>query len=88
MIPPPRDPTARAIFDALVDEQEKRPGRSVEEWKRRELDAVWKTVCALAGRPVPREEVEAKESMAAGHVDYTHKVAYYCADLVTKQDVK
>ena len=82
MIPPPRDPVARSIFDVLDAEQAKRADRPWTESERREEQAVWEKCCALAGRHVELADVRSKMRMASGHIDYPWKVAYYCADLV------
>jgi len=81
VIPPPRDPIARAIFDALDREQQKRPERSYPQWLEAEEYAVWQEVLRHAPAFVPRDRVAQAMRSASGHVDYPWKVAYYCAEL-------
>ena len=83
-IPAPRDPIARAIFAALSAEQDKRDGRTVEQWMQAELDAVWRRCSELAGHTIDRSAVRLAMDRASGHDDYPHKVAHGCAELVNE----
>lgn len=75
-----------AIENAFRKEAQFRKGRSVEEWRRAELEAVWAAGLGFAqarGLPiVPIDEVAAVERMAAGHSDYGSKWALYVAEKI------
>lgn len=74
------------IESAFREEAQLRKGRSVEEWRRAELEAVWAAGLGFAqarGFPiVPIDEVAAVERMAAGHCDYGSKWALYVAEKI------
>jgi hypothetical protein len=75
-----------AIESAFRNEAQLRKERSVEEWRRAELEAVWGAGLDFArarGFPiVPIDEVAAVERMAAGHCDYGSKWALYVAEKI------
>ena len=82
MIPPPRDPIARALFDALDREIEKRPDRNYPGWVEAERVAMQQEASRLAGCEVPMERVEEAEQSACGHFDYMLKFSYRLAEIV------
>lgn len=79
-------PIARVIYDKLGEEQKKRKIKALETWMKDEVAFLWEETCrqrALLGKgPIPFAKVESAERMAQGHVDYTHKCALYCQELV------
>ena len=76
----PQNEPARSIYDALLNEAEKREGREPEEWQQAERMAVWRAARDYAeahGLIVPTwEQVIESEHSATGHVDYGAKWAY------------
>ena len=80
----PRSEPARTIYDAFDLESRFRKGRSVEQWKTRELNAVASATRAYCDKhgffpPTLDEIIEASEQ-ASGHVDYCAKWAFGIAD--------
>ncbi len=88
LIPPPRRPVPRAIFDALTAEMGKRASRSVEAWIRAERHVVLHIVNdirAAAGKDLVTENDVLKiERLAQGHIDYAWKYAYGAEELANK----
>lgn len=86
MIPPPRSPVARRIFDALCEETSKRKFKQYADWIRAERMVVLDVVNserASAGKPlVTEQDVLRAENSASGHVDYMWKYSYYAEELV------
>ena len=76
----PRRPLPQCIYDAFQKEATKRDGRKVEEWQRKEIEAVFNAASAFAekhGIPAPSmTDVEETERLASGHTDYGAKWAY------------
>ena len=79
------DRPAARIQEVFEREAAKRP-RDFEE----ELLAVWRATNEERARfgkgPVPLDDVRAMDQMASGHIDYSPKLAYYCEELVWKDD--
>lgn len=56
-------------------------------FEREQMHAAVTVERAKLGKgPVPIADVKRVESMAAGHSDYGHKFALYCAELVLKEE--
>lgn len=81
---------SRIMRDTLTTAQEERPQRQdiVDgelDWIRYERATMHNAVNQVRenyGLPlVPLAAVERVEQMACGHSDYTHKFAWYCAEL-------
>lgn len=74
----PRMDPHRAIFDAFQEEASKRNGRSVEDWTKAELDAVYQAALRVSQdavyklKPPTMGAVIAAELYARGSVDYGH----------------
>ena len=86
----PRDEPASVIFDAFMIESEKRHGKSVDEWKKKEEEAVWRASkeWAEARRYTypTLEDVRREVSIAQGHIDFASKWAYGVSRLIGKGD--
>lgn len=80
----PRRAIPQAIYDRLDKEQARR--KDNPNWIEDEILALWEETNrqrAMLGKgPIALEKVKDAESMAMGHIDYTAKCAYYCAELV------
>ncbi|KGG86161.1 hypothetical protein P245_20810 [Comamonas thiooxydans] len=74
------------IQSAHTQEAQKRAGRSLEEWSKAELMAVWTAARDYAqqhGLRVPlMTEVESAEKLALGHSDYSRKLSLYVAERI------
>jgi hypothetical protein len=85
----PMHEPAKAIYAALVAEQEHRSERGVYEWILRERQAVHQAVEVAAMRhglrPLSMAEVKIAEDMASGHCDYTMKYALGAAEMMRRQ---
>lgn len=76
----------------LGDAQKHRPEKSGMigdelEWVIYEREVMLRAVNAVRLQKKPQttiEEVHRVEEMAVGHVDYSHKFAFYCAQLARK----
>lgn len=77
---------AQKLYDMFQAEASKRKGRGIDVWVAAELEAVWAVARDYAqqhGLPVPTmEQVQLKECLARGHVDYGSKWAYGVAELL------
>jgi hypothetical protein len=82
MIPAPRHPIAKIIYDVLDKEMSKRKGKHASEWMENEIDVVWKIACRLANKQISRKDIENCESLARGHIDYHNKFSLHVAFLV------
>lgn len=73
-----------AILSAHMQEAAKRSGRTFEEWRKAELQAVWTAARDYAqqhGLRVPlMTDVQQAEVLAVGHSDYGAKWALYVAE--------
>jgi hypothetical protein len=85
----PQNDPHRTIYDALVAEAEKRPGRSVNAWQAAEQQAAWQAARDYAqqhGLRVPTlEDVKRADRLGCGHVDYAAKVAYAVGAVILKK---
>ncbi len=74
------------IEQAFRREAQLRKGRSVDEWHRAEVQAVWTAARDFGqqhGLRTPSiDEVVAVERMAFGHIDYGAKWALYVAEKI------
>ncbi|MFN9473963.1 hypothetical protein [Acidovorax sp.] len=80
---PSRQP-AQIIYDTFQAEAQFRKGRALEEWQRKEVEAVFFAACKFASdnglRAPTMEEVLASERYARGSVDYGAKWAYVLSE--------
>lgn len=80
----------KAITAALIYEARKRLGRSFEQWRATEAQAVWAATRDFAqqhGLCVPTlAEVVRVERQACGHVDYASKWALYAIELTLVEE--
>lgn len=76
----PRHEPARTIYDALQSEAAKREGRTVKQWQRMEVMAVWQAAHDYAHQYSMRiptmDDIERADRQACGHIDYAAKLAY------------
>ena len=83
MFRPTTEP-ARTIYDAFLCESKKRKGRTPDQWRTCELNAVGQAVSKWARNngyvPPTLEDVQRASDHAAGHVDYGSKWALEVAD--------
>jgi hypothetical protein len=74
------------LEEALVEEAKLRGKRQCEEWIAAERQVMLDIVNEERGSrnkdPLASADVERVEQLAVGHVDYAHKFALYCAELV------
>lgn len=84
---PCREP-ARSIYHAFQNEAAKRRERTVDEWLKAELDAVFREATHQAqklGLRVPTmDEIVRAERYATGSVDYGAKWAYCVAEAMRR----
>ena len=83
------DRPAARIQKALYKEAENRKDRHYSEWIPAELAVMHNVTnlerAKLGKKPIGIEKIEAVESMARGHIDYSLKFALYCEDLVNEE---
>lgn len=76
----PHSEPARTIYDAFQAEAEKRHVRTAEQWRKAELETVWRVARDHAQqyglRVLTLDEVERAEQYAMGSVDYGATWAY------------
>jgi len=84
----PRHEPARSIYDAFQNEAAKRTGRTVEEWRKCELDAVFREAAHQAQKLVllvpTMDEIVRAERYASGSADYGAKWAYGVVEAMRK----
>lgn len=79
----------RRRFKAATDQRHGHPGNEWEEYERVELAIAansWADSHGL-GKTVTRDDIEAIEGQAIGHVDYASKLCLYTAELLYDRHV-
>jgi hypothetical protein len=83
-----QDRPAKRIQQALYKERDKDGSKLLSplEWQQAEINVLWNVVNderkKIGKGPIRITRIEDVEKTAFGHIDYVHKIAIYCEELV------
>jgi len=83
-----QDRPAKRIQQALYKERDKDGSKLLSplEWQQAEINVLWNAVNderkKIGKGPIRITRIEDVEKTAFGHIDYVHKIAIYCEELV------